>query len=75
MFNNKNKFSTINVLGLRIITEILIMNKLDIERFKIETKTLNNLKQTLKQCCRDDKNLVHQIIQEFGRFSTGKWKI
>ena len=71
MFNNKNKFSAINVLGLRIIAEILMMNKVDIEKFKIETKTLDNLKQTLNRCCNDDKKLGPKIIREFGR-STAK---
>ena len=67
MFNDKARFQDVLVPGLRMITEILLMKKSELEQYQIEAESINALKQTLKKCCKGDRVLTQQITKSFGK--------
>lgn len=67
MFEDKERFADVLVPGLRMITEILLMKKSELEEYKIDSEAINSLKQTLKKCCKGDRPLTQQITKSFGK--------
>lgn len=67
MFEDKERFSDVLVPGLRMITEILLMKKSELEEYEIDDEAMSALKQTLKKCCKGDRALTQQLTKSFGK--------
>ena len=67
MLNDSERFESVLVPGLKLITEILLMKKSNLEEYEFEDDTISEMKSTLKDCCKGNKQLQNEIIKDFGK--------
>ncbi|KAH0792954.1 hypothetical protein GPJ56_003124 [Histomonas meleagridis] len=67
MLNDPERFEDILLPALRMITELLLLKKSELEEFEFEEETLDELKSCLKNCVKGNKKLQMQISKEFAK--------
>lgn len=65
IFENKERVGNVLIPGLRIIAELLLLKKAELEQYKLEQDAYDALKASLKKCCQGDKKLVQALSSTF----------
>lgn len=65
MLENKVRFNDIVVNALKMFADVLLMKKADLSEFKFDDDLIQNMKQTLKSYCKNDKKMTNAVTSDF----------